>query len=106
MKQTFTRKDENGRDRLTRASEVGQALSPANRLLRTIQAESTTREAIFEGGSFVSGSFVSGSFVFQGELHITKLRIRKLVSGSFVSGHGFSRAAVDSLNMAFRPCNR
>jgi len=50
MKQTFTRKDENGHDRLTRTSEVGQALSPANRLFRTIQAEPTTRATIFETG--------------------------------------------------------
>jgi len=50
MKQTFTRKDENGHHRLTRASELGQALSPANRLFRTIQAEPTTRATTFERG--------------------------------------------------------
>jgi len=48
MKQTLARKDENGHDRLTRASEVVQAFSPANRLFRAIQAEPATRATIFE----------------------------------------------------------
>jgi hypothetical protein len=60
MKQTFIRKDENGHDRLTRASEVGQALWPANRLFRTIQAEPTTRATTFERGYDREGTALLG----------------------------------------------
>jgi hypothetical protein len=44
--ENLIRNDENGRGR--RASEVGQALSPANRLFRAIQTEPTAGAAIFE----------------------------------------------------------
>ena len=69
-----------------RTSKVGQALSPANRLFRTIQAEPTTRATIFERGHGLSRADVS---VISGH-GLSRASV------SVVSGHGFSRAVVGS----------